>query len=78
MAKTFAIPLHKKGGWTHAPTTDYAEIGKIYRERLGGPFYPITPDKPLLQCGASSSCTKVFNPNTNTSTGACNGACSYG
>lgn len=64
---------------TPAPhgTFDYKAIGDVYRERLGGPFYPVVPNKPITKCGFGS-CDYTFNPNTNEQRGACNGTCAIG
>lgn len=80
MAKRFAIPL-KQSRYrkvTPAPngTSDYAFIGKVYRERLGGPFYPVVPNKPTSKCGIGS-CDYVYDPNTGESRGKCQGSCCY-
>jgi hypothetical protein len=63
---------------SHAPATDYKAIGDIYRNRLGGPPFPITQDVPrkaLMPCGASL-CSYVYDPNDGTSRGQCAGYCS--
>lgn len=77
--KTFKRPLQKKGGKaldSMFTAKGLGEVGKIYRERLGGPFYPVVPNKPVTKCGIGS-CDYTFDPNTGEARGQCQGACCY-
>lgn len=65
---------------SHAPNTDYAAIGKIYREQRGGPWFPCIQDiprKPLVHCW-STTCPFTYDPNDGTSRGQCAGLCEGG
>ena len=31
---------------SHAPNTDFKAIGDVYRDRLGGPWFPCTQEAP--------------------------------
>lgn len=65
----------KKQTWTSAPhgTFDYAAIGKVLREQLGGNFPGIKPDeKPLVSC---ELCPASYNPNTKLWGAGCSGKC---
>lgn len=55
-----------------------SEVGKTYREKCGGPWYPVTsdtPSKPLVLCTAHAGCLAVYDPNKGEWRGACKGAC---
>ena len=78
--KKFVRPLIGKRKDTPAPTgtTDYASIGKILRERLGGNFPGIEPNPPLkprVFCHLGT-CEYVYDPNTGEAKGQCAGYCS--
>ena len=57
---------------------DFAEIGKIYREKFGGNPFGIKPDKPLVRCTAHPDCKHVYDPNNEKWSGECRGWCSGG
>lgn len=53
------------------------EIGDIYRDRFGGPPFPITrnkPRKPLQSC-TQPACYALFDPNEGRGLQGCTGSC---
>ncbi len=55
---------------------DYKAIGDIYREKLGGPPFPIEQDAPLLpNVPCTYGCGAQYNPNTKSWSTGCNSSC---
>jgi len=55
---------------------DYKAIGDIYRDRLGGPPFPIEQDVPLQpNVPCSYKCGAEYNPNTQMWSKGCRGDC---
>ena len=56
-------------------TFDFGAIGGIYRERLHGPWFPVTRDPPRRPVVFCNYCPRVFDPNDATERGSCSGEC---
>jgi hypothetical protein len=54
----------------------FSDIGRVYREKLGGPFYPVTPDtKPVERWYCDLSGCTQWRDESGVARGTCSGYC---